>query len=167
VTRLWWLWLSLVVWASDDDLLAPRVDAVDSHIGRTTRLLDEADVHQEALGKAQSLFVLEGCVSGRCPTERAILLIVQTERAGHASRDLLQSARMALQRAHRAASSPMVRPLVSAERLDELDALDARVERAVRAWSIRASWYSAVMDGWAWHHRHGIEKVCELQDADP
>jgi hypothetical protein len=153
------LWGALAL-AGDDALLAPRVSDLTASVERATLLLDQARVFQGRLAEGQSAFASEGCISGACPAERSVQLIVEAQAAGHKSRDLLQAARSEVERAERLALAPTVSPLLDEARRATLTALTARMERALRSWLVRSSWYEERMAPWAAKYRSQVAAAC-------
>jgi hypothetical protein len=155
------LLIAAIAWArSGDELLAPRVSHLEESMTRTTRLLDQARVFQDQLASAQSLFVAEKCSQGGCDPDRAAQLIVDAQYAGHASRDLLQSARAELDRALAISSAETVQPLLDDARREAVDNLRKRTEAATRAWLVRTAWYEDRMAPWAFKLKSKIATTC-------
>lgn len=149
-----------LAWADDEVLLAPQVSDLTASVERATLLLDQARVFQGRLAEGQSAFASEGCISGACPAERAAQLIVDAQAAGHKSRDLLQAARSEVERAQWLATAPTVAPLLDEPRRAALTALTARMERALRSWLVRSSWYDERMAPWAAKYRSQVAAAC-------
>ncbi|HMV67583.1 MAG TPA: hypothetical protein PKA64_12090 [Myxococcota bacterium] len=157
------IWLALA--APSDELLAPRLDTLEARMARTVELLDAARVFQEELAMAQSMFVAENCPQGACPPERAAQLIVDAQHAGHASRDLLQSARAELDRMLAIAEAPTVVPLLDDARREAIELIQQRTQGAVRAWLVRTAWYEERMKAWAVKLKARVDATCAREPA--
>jgi hypothetical protein len=152
--------LSCGAFAWADELLAPRQSELERSLTRSDQLLEQARVFHSQLALAQSLFVSEGCATGACPPERAVQLIVDSQYAGHASRDLLQSSRSELARAIEIAAAPTVTPLLNSDDQQRIESLRRRTEGAMRGWLVRSAWYEDRMAPWAARWKAQIATAC-------
>lgn len=140
------VWHALAQPDPSTELLAPRLSDLLSHLARAEAHLETADALGVALGRVHNTMLQEDHL--RCADPAAVSLAWRAEVLGGAWRDALQSARAEADRLTRMRDAATVAPLLDVARHEEMNAVNARLGAAVRAWRTAAGWQAKHVLSW-------------------